>query len=330
MKIVIVGAGAVGSILGAHLVRGGLDVTMVARGRRAAQVRAQGIRISGLSKLSAPVRVVDDPRELATADVLIIATKTYDCAEALQGVRHMQVAHVMGLQNGVYKDEQIAAVFGMDKTLGAIAEFGGELLASGEVVWTVCERLCFGRMPEGTDPRAEAIGELFNRAGFRTTVSPSIRVEEWSKFVVFVALLPLSALARVETHRLLQEANLARIGVTLLKEMGQLADRLGIPLRDSGAMARVSTVIQADMDTAIESLRQNGLALAARGATGHKVSTLQDIEHGRRLEIDEIMGYATRKAAEQGMTLPTVETCYRLVAGLDQVLRRQRGELTSP
>jgi 2-dehydropantoate 2-reductase len=329
VNVVLVGAGAVGSILGAHLVRGGLDVTVIARGRRAAQLRDQGIRITGLSGLSVPVRVIENPRDIDAADVLIIATKTYDCAEALQSVRHMKVGYVMGLQNGVYKDEQIAAVFGPEKTLGAIAEFGGELLASGEVVWTVYERLCFGCIPSGTDSRVEEMGAAFNRAGFRTTVSSNIQTEEWSKFVVFVALLPLSALARVETHRLLQETNLARIGVTLLKEMGQLADRLGIRLQDSGAMARVSTVIQADMSSAIESLRQNGLALAARGATGHKVSTLQDIEYGRRLEIDEIMGYASRKAAEQGLVLPTVETCYRLVAGLDRVLRAQRGEIVS-
>ena len=61
--------------------------------------------------------------------------------------------------------------------------------------------------------------------------------------------------------------------------------------------------------------------LAARGATGHKVSTLQDIEHGRRLEIDEIMGYAVRKAGQLGLSLPTVETCYRLVAGFDRAWR---------
>ena len=63
------------------------------------------------------------------------------------------------------------------------------------------------------------------------------------------------------------------------------------------------------------------VALAARGATGHKVSTLQDIEHGRRLEIDEIMGYAVRKAGQLGLSLPTVETCYRLVAGFDRAWR---------
>ena len=62
-------------------------------------------------------------------------------------------------------------------------------------------------------------------------------------------------------------------------------------------------------------------ALAARGATGHKVSTLQDIEHGRRMEIEEIMGFAVRKAGQAGLQLPTVETCYRMVAGLDRALR---------
>ena len=128
-------------------------------------------------------------------------------------------------------------------------------------------------------------------------------------------------LFRSETHRLLRDPDLARIGVKIYHEMGGLATRLGIVLEDHGAMARLRTILSLDENAAVADLQQSGVALAARGATGHKVSTLQDIEHGRRLEIDEIMGYAVRKAGQLGLSLPTVETCYRLVAGFDRAWR---------
>jgi 2-dehydropantoate 2-reductase len=330
MKVLIVGAGAVGSILGAKLVQGGLDVTFVARGRRAQQLREQGLRIAGLERLSAPVRVVENPAELREADVLVIATKTYDTEAALVSVRHISAGHAMGLQNGVYKDEQVARCFGAEKTLGAVAAFGGELMEDGVVTWTVYEHLCIGRFPAGRSASIDAIGAAFNGAGFRTVVSPRVQSIEWSKYVVFVGLLPLAALARLETCRMLQDPDLARVAVMLYHEMGQLAAKLGIPLDDHGAMARVKTIIGLGVEEAVASLQLSGAALAARGATGHKVSTLQDIEHGRRLEIDEIMGYAVRKAESAGLPMPTVETCYRMVAGLDRALQARRAAPDKP
>lgn len=321
MRVAIVGAGAVGSILAAKLVQGGMDVTLIARGSRAEQLRAQGLRIAGLESVSVPVRVIDNPAVLRDTDVLVIATKSYDTAAALDGVRHLAAGHAMGLQNGVYKDEQVAGVFGVDRTLGAVAAFGGELMADGVVNWTVYEHLCLGVLPSGATPAVDAIGAAFNAAGFRTVVSRHVQSIEWSKYVVFVGLLPLAALARLETHRMLRDPDLARTAVLLYKEMGLLAGKLGIPLEDHGAMARIRTIIELGVEEAVACLQQSGIALAARGASGHKVSTLQDIEHGRRMEIEEIMGYAVRKASEVGLNLPTVETCYRLVAGLDRALR---------
>lgn len=323
MRVVIVGAGAVGSILAANLARGGLDVTCVARGLRAAQLRERGLRIMGSERIGVPVRVVDNPSELREADVLVIATKSYDTEAALASVSHLSVSHVMGLQNGVYKDEQVARYFGPERTLGAVAAFGGELMPDGAVNWTVYEHLCIGRLPSGSSASIDAIGAAFNGAGFRTMVSAKVQGIEWSKYVVFVGLLPLAALARLETHRILQDPDLARVAVMIYKEMGQLAAKLGIALEDHGAMARLKSILGLSVDDAVTNLQQSGAALAARGAAGHKVSTLQDIEHGRRLEIDEIMGYAVRKAAEVGLRLPTVELCYRMVAGLDRALRKK-------
>ncbi len=146
-------------------------MTLVARGERGAQLREQGLRIAGLEVLSTPVRVVEDAGGIDETDVLAIATKSYDAQAALEIVRHVHVGYAMGLQNGVYKDEQVARVFGEEKTLGAVPAFGGELMVDGVVHWTVYEHLCIGVLPAGALAAVDAIGEVFNRAGFRTVVS---------------------------------------------------------------------------------------------------------------------------------------------------------------
>ena len=106
----ILGAGALGSIVGAHLARAGYRVTMLARGDRAAHVRSHGLRICGLAEFQQPVNVVSEPAELSAARVLIVATKTPGTAQALAGLRHLQPQIAFSLQNGVIKDELLARV----------------------------------------------------------------------------------------------------------------------------------------------------------------------------------------------------------------------------
>src|SRR5215831_4271653 len=136
MKIVILGAGALGTVLGAHLARAGEDVTLIARGQRAAYLQEHGATITGLVDFTVPVRVVTDPQQVQEADVLIVTVKTYDMDVALASVKHLHVESVLSLQNGVLKNEQLAQTFGGEKVLGAMATFGGEVLPTGTVCFT--------------------------------------------------------------------------------------------------------------------------------------------------------------------------------------------------
>ena len=106
MKIVILGAGALGTVLGAHLARAGEDVTLIARGQRAAYLQEHGAIITGLVDFTVPVRVVTDPSQLHDADVLMVTVKPSDMEPALQSRKHLQVESVLSLQNAVRKDEQ--------------------------------------------------------------------------------------------------------------------------------------------------------------------------------------------------------------------------------
>src|SRR2546430_5306925 len=136
MHIVILGAGALGTVLGAHLARAGEEVTLIARGIRAAYLQEQGATLTGLVDFTVPVHVVTDPSQVHEADVLIVTVKTYDMEAALQSVKDLHVASVLSLQNGVLKNEQLAQTFGWEKVLGAVAMFSGEVLPTGTVRFT--------------------------------------------------------------------------------------------------------------------------------------------------------------------------------------------------
>src|SRR5262245_55613751 len=153
MKIVILGAGALGTVLGAHLARAGEDVTLLARGQRAAYLQEHGATITGLVDFTVPVRVVTDPQQVQAANVLIVTVKTYDMDAALASVQHLHVASVLSIQNGVLKNEQLAQTFGWEKVLGAMVFTGAEVLSTGTVRFTLNQGVYLGELPEGTSAR---------------------------------------------------------------------------------------------------------------------------------------------------------------------------------
>src|ERR1700761_2613546 len=99
-EFAILGAGALGSIVAAHLARAGHSVAVLARGHRADWIQREGLRITGLVELSTPVKVLRGPAELLSTDTLIVATKTPGTAETLAGLRHVDVGVALSVQNG--------------------------------------------------------------------------------------------------------------------------------------------------------------------------------------------------------------------------------------
>ncbi len=318
MKIVVLGAGALGSIIGAQLARAGEEVIFVARGQRAGVLQQHGIVLSGLVDAMVPVAVATHPEEVETADVLIVTVKTHDTGPALSRLRHLRVNSALSLQNGVLKNEQLASVFGWEQVLGAAAVVAGEVLPDGTVRWTLNERLAVGELPEGTSERAQRLADALVKAGFRAEASPHIRTVEWSKYALFVGGMALASLTRLASAKILSDPDGALLMARLMRELGDLATRLGIPLEDAGPIP-TKTLCDGTLPEAVELVRRFGAFMAERAPT-HKVSSLQDLERGRRLEVEETLGYAARKGTELGVPLPTIETCYRLLAGVNRHL----------
>ena len=117
MQFTIVGAGALGTILGAHLVEAGHEVRMIARGTRAQALARDGLRVTGLRELSQPCTVAAAPEAGQDDDVLVYAVKTYHMAEALASVDGVTPRAVFSLANGVQKNEQLTGAFGAERVL---------------------------------------------------------------------------------------------------------------------------------------------------------------------------------------------------------------------
>lgn len=316
-EFAILGPGALGSILAAHLAAAGHSVVVLARGERARNIKEQGLRIRGLARISTPVEVITEPSELRAAEVLIVATKTPGTEAALERLRHVEVEVAFSVQNGVLKDELLARTFGADRVLGALADTSGELLPSGEVLFTRNVSLPLGELT-GSAGRATRIAAMIDAAGVRSCAVADIVAREWSKFTAWVSLMSLAVVTRSATWRYLSDPDCALVLVRITREVARLAEAQGVTLREEGILFPLHTVLHAPETQAIQAVQATGERLRL-DASDHRMSSLQDLEAGRPLEVDETLGHAARKASELRLSLPLLEAAHRLVAGIDRL-----------
>ncbi|HEV7607775.1 MAG TPA: 2-dehydropantoate 2-reductase [Steroidobacteraceae bacterium] len=312
MKFAILGAGALGTILGAHLSRAGHEVVMIARGERARVLQRQGLVLNGLSDIKARPIVIDDPRKLLDTGTLIIATKAIDSELSLETLRHLRVDTALSVQNGVLKNELLARVFGFSRVLGAMADFSGELLANGEVKFTRNVCLHLGEEKGGMSPRAQELATLIDSAGVRCAAASNIRTREWSKFAGWIAQFPLAVLTRQITWKFLMDERSAMVIVRIVREAAALAAAMHIELTDMPPLP-VPSIVHASDAHAVEIVRDIGQKFLDTSPE-HRMSAQQDVLRGSRLEYEETLGYALQKGRELNVPMPTLEICYRIIA----------------
>ena len=312
MRFAILGAGALGTILGAHLSRAGHEVAMIVRGDRARVLQRQGLVLNGLSDIKARPTVIDDPHKLRDTGTLIIATKAIDSMQALETLRHVRVDNAFSVQNGVLKNELLARVYGFSRVLGAMADFSGELLANGEVKFTRNVCLHIGEEKGGASPRTAELAAAIEAAGVRCAAAPNIRTREWSKYAGWIAQFPLAVLTRQITWKFLMDERSALVIVRIVREAAQLAAAMKIELSDMPPLP-VPSIVHASDAQAVEIIRGIGQKFLDTSPE-HRMSAQQDVLRGSRLEYEETLGYALAKARELGVSMPTLDTCYRIMA----------------
>ena len=170
VEFAIAGAGALGSIIGAHLARAGHPVLMLVRERRAQQIAQQGLSITGLAEFSQPVATLTEPSRLTGAAVLIVATKTHGTEALLASLRGATIGAALSVQNGMMKDDLLAAAFGRQRVLGCLADMSGEMSASGEVLFTRNTNIFVGELDGSDSARARDIANTIDAAGVRVVL----------------------------------------------------------------------------------------------------------------------------------------------------------------
>ncbi len=316
-EFAVLGAGAMGSIVGAHLTRAGHSVAMLARGARARQLEEHGITIRGLAEFTTPVRTLREPALLHSADTLIVATKTPGTKEALSSLQHADFGVTLSIQNGPLKNEILTQVFGAARVLGALADTSGELLSDGTVLFTRNVHIVVGELGGGESERAQRLAQALDSAGVRAAATAEIETLEWSKFCCWVGLMALAVTTRAVTWKYLSDPDSALLLVRLVREMGRLAQALGIGLSDRAILPTASLCTLSEAQ-AVALITRTG-AQYRLNVPEHRMSALQDVQAGRPLEVNETLGYALDKAHARGLELPLLECFRRLIAAIDRL-----------
>lgn len=294
MRIVVFGAGSLGSLLGGLLAREH-RVTLVGRDPHVSTVREDGLWISGTIETHVSPDATTDGADLA-ADLALVTVKSYDTAEAARTLSTGEFGAVLSLQNGIGNEERLARDLDCP-VLAGTASYGATLVGPGRVACTGVGRVVLGPPEGGESVLGERVGAAFAAAGIEATVVPDMLRRLWEKCAVNAGINPVTALAGVENGAILDEPAWS-IAHEATRETARVASENGVDLSEQ---------------TATDALRR--VASATRENTS---SMAQDLEKGRRTEIDAINGYVVRNA--QG-SVPT----NALLTGLVKTWENWRG-----
>jgi 2-dehydropantoate 2-reductase len=314
MRIGIFGAGAIGGLLAVRLARAGADVTVVARGPHLAAMQARGIVLrSGGEEFSAHPRCVADAGEAGMQDFVVVTLKAHGLPGAAPQIARMmgpESALVTGI-NGVpywyfyghdseFRDRVVESVdpggavsriLPPSCAIGSVVYPAAEVVEPGVIEHTYGDRFVLGE-PDGTrSPRIEALSAALIGAGFKAPVRPRIRDEIWVKLWGNMAFNPVSALTGATLVRLTEGPALRALIRALMVEGRDVGEALGIKFA-------------IDVDRRIAGAAEVG---------AHKTSMLQDLERGRPMEIDALLGAVVELGTLVGHDMPTSRTVLALV-----------------
>ena len=295
LKIAVMGAGAVGGYFGARLAAGGTDVTFIARGAHLRAIRENGLQVrSPLGDVTIdPAKATDDPGEVGPVDIVLLMVKLYDVAAAVERIRPMLEPEtgVVALQNGVDAPDILGNAIGREHVLAgsvyipAMIEEPGVIAHGGDFAKAV-----FGELYGGRSDRAEALLRAFGDAGVDAEITDDVESTLWTKFVLLSAVSATNAITRGPTHPVLQDPDMRRMFTDALRETEAVARARGVTLAPD-IVARQ-------------------LAMAEAFPADVKASLLQDLEAGKRLEVEYLSGTVSRLGAEHGVATPVHSTIY--------------------
>jgi 2-dehydropantoate 2-reductase len=325
VRFVIAGAGAIGGYIGARLARAGADVVLFARGPHLRAMQERGLRVvSPDGDFEVKPEAVGSLDQIGVADVVFLGVKAHGLttlAPALTPLLGPETV-VVSTQNGIpwwYFQHHggeleglvlervdphgiIASSIDPRRVVGSLAYFSTDIPSPGVIHHTEGNRISFGE-PDGTrTDRTRRIAEALIAAGFRCPVTTRFRHEIWVKLLGNVAFNPISALTRGTLEELATDPEVSPVVRMIMAETEAVAGRLGIELPIS--------------------IEQRLAGAAKVGA--HKTSMLQDLEAGRPMELDPVVGAVVELGRRLGVAMPVTQTIYACARMLDDRERSGR------
>ncbi len=299
MEILVFGAGAMGSFFGGLLSLRN-QVTLVGRKDHMDAIRARGLRISGKTVRLVRPRVATRVPRGSRPDFVIVATKSYDTAQAMRSLRPLaRSAAFLTLQNGLGNAEIIAR--DARRVVAGTTAHGVTFLGPGEIRHAGLGDTTIGAWTRVDDATVVLLRDLLEEAGVRTRVTADVRSELWAKLVVNASINPLAALAGVPNGRLVSDPALRRLVEDVARETAAVA-------RSAGA--------RVDAEDLVRRAR-----LVARRTAANRASMLQDLDRGRRTEIDAISGAVLREAERGHVEAPLNRALLALVKAREAPFR---------
>jgi len=258
VKIAIVGAGALGSLLAGLLSKSKEEIWVLEKSReRAARLNKEGISVEGLANINARIKASCDASEIGQADLVIITVKSYHTKDAITGAKPLLGEHtgVLTLQNGIGNIEILGEVAGAEKVLAGVTNLGATLIDTGRVRYAGKGETVIGRIDSEMPSAARGIREVFNRSGLDLKASRDIKGLLWSKLVINCGINALTAITRLHNGRLVEFEGTRRLMREASAEAAKVAKRKRIKLIYDDPLAKVEAVCEATAGNASSMLQ---------------------------------------------------------------------------
>jgi 2-dehydropantoate 2-reductase len=336
MHVCVLGAGGLGSLVGARLADAGTDVTLIGREAHVAAIRSNGLRVEGIRGPSVVHQhleaFTDAAKVTGTIDYLLVTVKAADTAKALMGADMLRATSraALSLQNSVTKDDRLAAWIGDTNVIGAATTESATLIAPGRVrhTGTAPVAFYFGE-PDGRDSvRVADLVASFGGAGFGCAATDSIAAVEWEKLLqaAVIAAFSITAIGFLPDRTItdaLQTRPGAEYYVQLAHELLSVYQALGFTPRDYFApYAQFRQLAAEDVESSVERALQLGRSMADNGVRG-RPSMHDDLLRRRPTEVDESIGEFVRAAERLGVAAPALLGAYRIIRGYEALVTEE-------
>lgn len=308
-RIVVVGPGALGCLFAGLLSRKAEVWLLDHDPARAERILNQGgIFCEGIDKWKAKVPVTANTRDIGTADLVILCTKSFHTGEALMHVKPVIGEHtaVLSVQNGIGNVELIEKVFGKERTFAGVTHQAAILKSEGKIQHAFDGPTIIGSISKKSSNDLKKIKNLLSKAGISVKVSENISGLLWSKLIVNVGINALSAITRLENGHLLECEGAKDLMKAAVEEAAKVAKRKRIQLLYKDPVKQVLK--------ACHEFRHN------------RSSMLQDVLKKKQTEIDYMNGVIIEEARKYKIAVPVNETLCRLVKTIEQTYSLQAGK----